>query len=640
MSKFTQNLQKQLKITIFILTLVLSATLLSTLTTTTFASVDFTINTNTKVTYSERNDYLTIKETVTIGVNNSNYYLPSGSAQTFEIPDFQLINDNNERKFKKESIKLKDKNGNDLSFTVSDKTNRILITTHQNRAVNPGEKFIFIFSYNTHELIEKTGNIYSIFVPGLAQDMQQIDKDDHGLTTQYDYVTTVEIEGKTPEISYIQPEHSALTPEYTEGKVTLSIPTQQRIGNTIWLQIGTKQYYHFKMVQNSPKTDTLTPDISNGPLTIMEEYLSTNIFELPLPKEHPETNQKVFISSITPNPKAIKRDEQGNLTAIFETPANESTEIIIEGYISLENLLVETEDMSLPEYFTTLDSNSSGLANYKQYTQSDKYWESNSTAIMEQAAILKAESSSILDLISADYEFVINHLEYSSAKLETESNIRTGALSAYNGAESVCMEYSDLAIAIFRAQGIPARAAVGYGNDPTRQENALISGELEKQEIGHQWVQVWLPNYGWYSVDPTWGESGRTYLGANLDHVLWLTMATAEDEILGATSISSADVLGSGELKAYEVYMEAMSQKEFDTINIASSAVELSDYVSDYKDLEYSDTSYFLKGTLAGRAVIFITPILGVILIVSILVMVVGKVFRGKYNKNKNSSTA
>jgi len=630
MLKIKQNFKKKPKIIIFILAIFASATLFTHSTTIALASVDFTIDTNTKVTYSEQNDFVTIKETVTIKVNHESYYLPKGSTQKFEIPDFQFVNDNNERQFKIDSIKVKDIRGRNLSFTTEDDGDRLLVVTHQNKNVNPGESFTFIFSYNTHELLNKTGNIYSVFIPGLAQDMQQIDKDDRGLTTQYNYTATVEITGDNPEISYIQPEHATLNPKYTKNKVTLSIPTQQRIGNTIWLQLGTKQYYHFKMIQNSPKTDNLTPDGLNDNLGIVRDYLSTNIFELPLPKEHPETNQKVFIDSITPEPKAIKRDNQGNLTAIFETPANESTEIIIEGYISLENLFMETPDMSLSEYYSTLDSNLNGLANYKQYTQPDKYWESDSIAIMDKATELKSSSSSILDLISADYEFVINHLTYSTSKLATDSNIRTGALSAYNGAASVCMEYSDLTIALLRAQGIPARAAVGYGNDPTGQENSLFSGNLEKQEIGHQWVQVWLPNYGWYSVDPTWGESGRTYLGANLDHVLWLTMATAEDEALGATSVSSADVLGTGKLKAYEVYMEAMSEDEFKQLNVEKNSMELSDYVSDYDNLEYSDVSYFLKGTLAGRAVIFIVPILGVILVVSFVVGVLRRVLGKK----------
>jgi transglutaminase-like putative cysteine protease len=618
--------KKKTKLVIFLLTLLLSATLLSTSSTKANAAVDFTIDTDTKITYSNGYDYLTIKETVTIGVNHSSYYLPAGSVQKFEIPDFQFVKDNSERNFKTNSVSVKDKYGKTLSFTIKNNDDHILVTTNQNRDVNPGETFTFVFSYKTHELVDQTGNIYSLFIPGLPKNMKQINRDTNSLTTQYNYTTNVEIEGEDTEISYIQPETYALSPVYSDNIATLNIPTQQRIGNTTWLQIGTKQYYHFKMIQKSPKTDNITPD----GLGVVGEYLSTNIFELPLPKEHPETSQKVYIESISPDPQTINRDDQGNLIAVFETPANEETEIIIEGYISLENSLMETQDHTLSEYFDNLESNSSALVEYEKYIQSDKYWESDSSAISEEAAKLKAESTSILDLISNNYDFVINHLEYSTSKLATDSNIRTGALSAYNGSAAVCMEYSDLAIALFRSQGIPARAAVGYGNDPTGNENSIVSGDLAKQEIGHQWVQVWIPEYGWYSVDPTWGESGRTYLGANLDHVLWLTMASAEDENLGGTSVSSADTVGVNQLSAYEVYMEALSQDEFNALKIEDSSIELSSYVNRYEDLEYSEVSYFLKGTLAGRAIIFIAPILGVILVVSALSLLIAKIAKKK----------
>jgi hypothetical protein len=88
---------------------------------------------------------------------------------------------------------------------------------------------------------------------------------------------------------------------------------------------------------------------------------------------------------------------------------------------------------------------------------------------------------------------------------------RQGAVATLRGGAAVCMEYSDLFIALMRAQGIPARAAYGYGYD-TR--------ESEINQIGHQWAEVYIPGVDeWVAVDVTWGESGQTLIGGDLNHL-------------------------------------------------------------------------------------------------------------------------
>jgi hypothetical protein len=73
------------------------------------------------------------------------------------------------------------------------------------------------------------------------------------------------------------------------------------------------------------------------------------------------------------------------------------------------------------------------------------------------------------------------------------------------------MEYSDLFIALMRAQGVPARAAFGYGFD------ARTTGG---EDIAHQWAEVYLPAQGtWIGVDTTWGENGPAIIGGDLNHI-------------------------------------------------------------------------------------------------------------------------
>jgi hypothetical protein len=82
------------------------------------------------------------------------------------------------------------------------------------------------------------------------------------------------------------------------------------------------------------------------------------------------------------------------------------------------------------------------------------------------------------------------------------------------------MEYSDLLITMLRAQGIPSRAVFGYGYDPSK-KNTLP----EK----HQWVQAYIEGTGWVSIDPTWGNTSRRFIGSDFDHFSWFYSTTNVD---------------------------------------------------------------------------------------------------------------
>lgn len=569
------------------------------------AVTDFAIATDYTVLYTYPNRHVTVKESVTIRVNNPDYYLPAGSTQTFELVDFDPQSQEGEQDYKLESLQLKDRNGNKLTYKLDRTGDYPKIIATQPKNLTPGQSYTFVLSYNTHELSNINGNIVNLYVPGLPEGTKLTRKNDSGLSTGYSYTTRLEVLGDSPEASYISPE--GLTPK-TQGKNTIyEIDTESRIGNSAWIQLGTKQYYYFELIQNAPKTDQTTPEqIAN-----LTEYLSTNIYTIPLPREHSETNQEVLIESITPTPEAIERDEEGNLLAIFETPANEETTIEIKGYISLTRSGVTKNDplpdFPVPEYSSLVEASF-----LDQYTQPDKYWESDDPVIKEQADLLLAQATSLQDLVYRDYQYVIDTLDYSYEKLSSD-NERYGAYAALTGSQSVCMEYADAVVALLRAQGIASRAAVGYGNDPTGAENAIGDNRTEIQEIGHQWVQVWIPDYGWLSVDPTWGETGRTYIGSNLDHILWFTMGSSEQEYFGGTGLYSADSITNDSFEPYNVYLQSLNEEEF--AEVKEDLTDLDEIVSGYDGIEYDGLNYLLKTTMLGRAMIIAIPILALLTI-------------------------
>jgi hypothetical protein len=104
------------------------------------------------------------------------------------------------------------------------------------------------------------------------------------------------------------------------------------------------------------------------------------------------------------------------------------------------------------------------------------------------------------------------------------------------------MEYSDLLITLLRAQGIPTRAVFGYGYDPSK-KNTLP----EK----HQWVQAYVEDKGWISIDPTWGNTSRRFIGSDFDHFSWFYSTNNVDTppegirlgaVTGETSFNNPDI--------------------------------------------------------------------------------------------------
>jgi transglutaminase-like putative cysteine protease len=76
-----------------------------------------------------------------------------------------------------------------------------------------------------------------------------------------------------------------------------------------------------------------------------------------------------------------------------------------------------------------------------------------------------------------------------------------------------CEHYASAFAVMMRAAGIPSRVVLGYQGGEI---NPMGSYMIVRQADAHAWNEVWLPNRGWYRVDPTAAvaperiESGRS----------------------------------------------------------------------------------------------------------------------------------
>jgi transglutaminase-like putative cysteine protease len=81
-------------------------------------------------------------------------------------------------------------------------------------------------------------------------------------------------------------------------------------------------------------------------------------------------------------------------------------------------------------------------------------------------------------------------------KYETgATHVRTVADEALTAGHGVCQDFAHVMIGVCRLHGIPARYVSGYLFDPRSSGDGISAS--------HAWVDVWDPDRGWVSLDPT-----------------------------------------------------------------------------------------------------------------------------------------
>lgn len=215
----------------------------------------------------------------------------------------------------------------------------------------------------------------------------------------------------------------------------------------------------------------------------------------------PDTSfQRVNYQSLEPPPKEMKRDEDGNWLATYELPPNTAQTVYLQ-----TDILVTLDPLSYVPV----------IAPAAFHTEDKKYWESNNTQIKN---ILEGKNS-----VKELYDYVVSDLNYSYDTVQANSiNRRMGAVEALRQPNNaVCQEFTDLFIALARANGTPARRLTGFAYT----QNASLRPLSLEQDILHAWPEYY--NYEkkyWKPVDPTWESTtgGVDYFDQfDLNHVVF-----------------------------------------------------------------------------------------------------------------------
>lgn len=174
----------------------------------------------------------------------------------------------------------------------------------------------------------------------------------------------------------------------------------------------------------------------------------------------------------------------------------------------------------------------------KKYTEAAKYWEKDNPVIVNKLNEILSnsppqETSEKAKLI---FRYVVNSLKYDSGRLKDASIERLGAVTALNNQSSaVCMEFTDLFIALARAAGIPARELDGYAYT----ENTALRPLSLTKDVLHAWPEYWDDRRGWVMVDPTWENTtgGVDYFSKlDLNHFAFVVKGFSSDQPIPAGS--------------------------------------------------------------------------------------------------------
>jgi transglutaminase-like putative cysteine protease len=319
-----------------------------------------------------------------------------------------------------------------------------------NALVGKGNQRVFQVVFEVEGLAEKSGEVWDITIP-------KLNKPD----AYRNYSVSVSVPRSFGLEAYSSPE--PLSRNQEDNRQILNYNKGSLSETGISLAFGEFQVFSFVINYH------------------LENPLSkTTETTIPLP---PDTAfQKVFYTQINPNPKNISLDSDGNWLAKYMLSSRQRLDIIATGTVQIYS---KEREFIIPTNETL-----------SQNLRSSEFWQVDDPEIVKIANNL-TNAKSI-------YDYVVSTLSYNFERVKPNVQ-RLGAKSALNSPnDAICMEFTDLFIALARAKGIPAREVNGYAytENPSVQPLSMVADVL------HSWPEYWdNKRKVWIPVDPTWGDT-------------------------------------------------------------------------------------------------------------------------------------
>jgi len=344
-----------------------------------------------------------------------------------------------------------DSDGSELKLNVNNEGERISIEVIFDTAVVGKGKFQkFSISFEEDSFAIKSGEVWEISIPRLSSP--------ENFRT---YKVNLLVPLSFGQRAFISPEPFNKT--QTAEKYSFAFEKDSMASSGISAGFGEFQVFSFSLNYH------------------LENPLSTTAYtEIAIP---PDTAfQKVYFQSIDPAPERVYIDADGNWLAVYKLKARERIDISAIGSVQI---FAQRSEFPVPDE-KALEEN----------TKETEFWQTNDPSIKELAQIYTTPKQI--------YDFVTNSLTYNYDRVRPNV-VRMGAKEALiNPGSAICMEFTDLFVAIARAAGIPAREINGYAYS----ENPILQPLSLVADVLHAWPEYWDGEKKvWVPVDPTWGST-------------------------------------------------------------------------------------------------------------------------------------
>jgi transglutaminase-like putative cysteine protease len=345
------------------------------------------------------------------------------------------------------NVKVFDKSGDIPSNIVNTDKKTSIALSFDDVIVGEGKQRQFTVQFESTDIAIISGNVVEVYIPRFS-DLARYDSYKVELLVPQQFGRPVRV---NPPADGVNVENGFTTMIF------------QNLGdNGVTTLFGNKQIYDY----------TLRYHLENPTNSI-------GLAQIALP---PDTSyQKVWFTSLDPQPKEITRDADGNWIATYEVSAGRDAEIVLTGKTNI--YLTPQTDFIDP-------------APTKDHTIDQKFWQTKNPMIQNLA---KQHTTP-----KQIYDYVVNTLQYNYNKVNGPVT-RLGAVEAFEQPDqAACQEFTDTFVALARANGLPARRITGYSYT----ENERLRPLSLVDDVLHAWPEYYdAASQRWVAVDPTWGNT-------------------------------------------------------------------------------------------------------------------------------------
>jgi transglutaminase/protease-like cytokinesis protein 3 len=201
-----------------------------------------------------------------------------------------------------------------------------------------------------------------------------------------------------------------------------------------------------------------------------------------------ETKKLNFICLIPNDIENIQKVKALNYSItpkkVFTINENKYAEFTFENLSQNIELTIDvTIDLFNRDYISSIKESNHQSFTLDSFLIDEKYIEISDSIIINQAQKLKHNDT--LKTVKKIYNFVHENIKFCGFVAKD-----VGAAKTLKWCQGDCTDFSDLFVALCRANGIPARVIEGY------------TTEFDDTPL-HSWPEVYLNDYGWIRFDPT-----------------------------------------------------------------------------------------------------------------------------------------